>query len=255
MMTDHALDLLRRHDPAAALAAADAGEREQLRRRIVASRPQGPTARRGRSPLVLAVALGVALVVGAGAVWAAGALSPTALFRANPNGEGTKPGDLWHQRVIPATVRRAAVVHIPHVGAIQYWYARTRTHGWCGALRLPGGDWLGTGRNPLDVGGTVPGCYPTRAQVNGQDPVYILNGFDYDEDDVDAHGRGGGFWRIEYGRVAIRGAVRVTDLRSGRTAPVGRGGTFALALPFPDRYHFPMSLVAEDADGKVIGRA
>ena len=253
-MTDNGLDLLRRHDPAAALPAAGAGDREQLRRRIVASRPHGARRRRDRSRLVLALALGVALVVGAGAVWAAGALSPTALFRTNPNGEGTKPGDLWHQRVIPATVRRVATVRIPHVGPIQYWYARTRTHGWCGALRLPGGDWLGTERSPLDVGGTVPGCYPTRAQVNGQDPVYILNGFDYDEDDLDAHSQGGGFWRIEYGRVTIRGAVRVTDLHSGRTARIGRGGTFALALPFPDRYHFPMRLVAEDASGKVIGR-
>jgi hypothetical protein len=253
-MTDHALDLLRRHDPAAALPAAGADDREALRRRIVGSRPQAAPARRGRSPLVLVAALGVALVVGAGAVWAAGGLSPAALFRANPNGEGTKPGDLWHQRVIPATVRRAATVHIPHVGPVQYWFARTRTHGWCGALRLPGGDWLGTLRSSLDVGGTVPGCYPTRAQVNGQDPVYILNGFDYDEADVDAHGRGGGFWRIEYGRVTIRGAVRVTDLHSGRTALIGRGGTFALALPFPDRYRAPMRLVAEDAGGKIIGR-
>jgi hypothetical protein len=90
--------------------------------------------------------------------------------------------------------------------------------------------------------------------VNGQDPVYILNGFDYDEDDVDARSQGGGFWRIEYGRVTIRGATRVTDLRSGRTARVGRGGTLMLALPFPDRYRSPMRLVAEDADGKIIGR-
>jgi hypothetical protein len=254
MMTDHALDLLRRHDPAAALPAADADEREELRRRIVASRPHGSRTRRGRSPLILVVALGVALVVGAGAVWASGAISPMALFRANPNGEGTNPGDLWHQRVIPASVRRAATVRIPHIGAIQYRYGRTRTHGWCGALRLPGGDWLGTLRSPVDAGGTVPGCYPTRAQVNGRDPVYVLNGFDYDEADVDAHGQGGGFWRIEYGRVTIRDAVRVTDLRSGRTAPIGRGGTFALALPFPDRMRAPMRLVAEAADGKVIGR-
>jgi hypothetical protein len=255
MMTDHALDLLRRHDPAAALPAADPGAGEELRRRIVAVRPQASPARRGRSPLVLVVALGIALVVGAGAVWAAGALSPTALFRANPNGEGTKPGDLWHQHVIPATVHRAATIRIPHVGAVQYWYARTRTHGWCGALRLPDGVWLGTRRNPLDAGGTVPGCYPTRAQVNGHDPVYVLNGFDYDEDDVDAAGQGGGFWRIEYGRVTVPGAVRVTDLVSGRTARVGRGGTFALALPFPDRYRLPMRLVAENARGKVIGRS
>jgi hypothetical protein len=39
-----------------------------------------------------------------------------------------------------------------------------------------------------------------------------------------------------------------------RTARIGRGGTFALALPFPDRYRSPMRLVTEDASGKVIGR-
>jgi hypothetical protein len=254
MMTDHALDLLRRHDPAAALPAAGPDDREALRRRVLATRPQGSLGRHRRSPLVLVAALGIALVVGAGAVWAAGALSPTALFRANPNCRGTQPGDLWHQRVIPATVRRAATVHIPHVGPVQYWFARTRTHGWCGALRLPGGDWLATGRAPVDAGGAVPGCYPTRAQVNGQDPVYLLNGFDYDEDDVDARGGGGRFWRIEFGRVTIPGAVRVADLRSGRTAQIGRGGTFALALPFPDGNAAPMRLVAEDAGGKVVGR-
>jgi hypothetical protein len=254
MMTDRSLDLLRRHDPAAPLPAADADAREELRRRIVTSRPHGARRPRDRSRLVLALALGVALVGGAGAVWASGALSPTALFRANPNGVGTKPGDLWHQRVIPATVRRVATVPIPHVGPVQYWYARTRTHGWCAGLRLPSGDWLATDRDPLDAGGAVPGCYPTRAQVNGQSPVYVLNGFDYDEDDVDARGHGGAFWRIEFGRVTIRGAVRVTDLLSGRTARIGRGGTFALALPFPDANEAPMRLVAEDAGGEVIGR-
>lgn len=255
MNADHALDLLRRHDPASTLTAADADRCEALRRRIVASRARGARPRRHRSPVVPALALGVALVVGAGAAWAAGALSPTALFRANPNGEGTRPGDLWHQRVIPASVHRAATVPIPHVGPVQYWYARTRTHGWCGALRLPSGEWLATGRDPLDAGGAVPGCYPTRAQVNANAPVYVLNGFDYQEDDVDARGHGGRFWRIEFGRVTIRGAVRVTDRVSGRTARIGRGGTFALALPFRNGTDAPMRLVAVDAGGKVIGRS
>jgi hypothetical protein len=72
MMTDHALDLLRRHDPGSALPAAAADAREELRRRIVASRPHGTGRRRDRSRLVLALALGVALVVGAGAAWASG---------------------------------------------------------------------------------------------------------------------------------------------------------------------------------------
>jgi hypothetical protein len=47
---------------------------------------------------------------------------------------------------------------------------------------------------------------------------------------------------------------RLEHLGSGRSARIGSGGTFALALPFPDRMRSPMRLVAEDADGKVIGR-
>jgi hypothetical protein len=255
MSPDHALDLLRRHDPATSLPPSDAGAREELRRQIVASRTAVARSARRRSPLIAGLALGAAVVVGAGAAWASGALSPVALFRQNPQAQGTSPGDLWHQRVVPASVRRAATVRIPHVGGVQFWYARTRTHGWCGALRLPSRQWLATGRDPLDAGGAVPGCYPTRAQVNGQGAVYVLNGFDYQEDDVDARSRGGEFWRIEYGRVTLRGAVRIRDLVSGRSAPIGRGGAFALALPFPDGNAAPMHLVAYDSAGKVLGHA
>ena len=50
-MTDHALDLLRRHDPAAALPAADAEAREGLRRGIVASRPHSAIRRRVNIPI------------------------------------------------------------------------------------------------------------------------------------------------------------------------------------------------------------
>lgn len=253
MNHDHALDLLRRHDPAGALPAADAGAREALRRQIVAS-PSRPS-RSARRPSRLLVALAVGVAVVAGAAWASGARSPVALFRSNPQGEGTSPGDLWHQRVVAASVRRAAVVRIPHVGAVQFWYARTRTHGWCGALRLPDRHWLGTGGDPLDAGGTVPGCYPTRAQVNSQGAVYVRNGFDHQEDDVDVISRGGAFWRIEFGRVTIPGAVRVADRVSGRSAPIGRGGAFALGLPFRNGMDAPMHLVAYDAAGKVVGHA
>jgi hypothetical protein len=255
MTTDHALALLRRLDPGPALPAADPDHRELLRRRIVASPGAVPRPPGRRSGLTLAVAVAAVLVAGAGAAWASGALSPAALFRSNPQGEGTAPGDLWHQRVIPATVRRVATVRIGHVGPVQLWYARTRSHGWCGALRLPSGEWLGTGRDPLDAGGVVPGCYPTRAQVNAHGAVYVLNGFDYQEDDVDARSRGGAFWRIEFGRVTIRGAVRVEDAVSGRRVPIGRAGTFALALPFQNGDNAWMRLVAYDAKGRVVGRA
>jgi hypothetical protein len=255
MMTDDfALDLLRRHDPAAALPSADTAAREALRGRILASPSRARRVRR-RRPLVAAFAVAAVVVLGAGAAWASGSLSPLALFRTNPQGEGASPGSLWHQHVVPSSVRKAATVRIPHVGDVQFWFARTRTHGWCGALRLPSRQWLATDRDPLDAGGAVPGCYPTRAQVNSQGAVYVLNGFDYQEDDVDARSRGGAFWRIEFGRVTIRGAVRVADTVSGRSAPVGRAGTFALAMPFADGNDARMHLVAYDAAGKVVGHA
>jgi hypothetical protein len=47
----------------------------------------------------------------------------------------------------------------------------------------------------------------------------------------------------------------VADRVSGRSAPIARGGAFALALPFPDGNAAPMHLIAYDADGKVVGRA
>jgi len=257
MARSDTLDILRRLDPAASLAPADAHAREALRRRIAAVpiRPSGRRPRRRRAT-VLAAATALLLAVGVGAVWAADALGPLALFRANPSyNDDPNAGRLWHQHVIPGSVFKAATMRIAHVGRVQFWFGRTRTHGWCGALRLPAGDWVGTGRDPLDGGGTVPGCMPTRTQVNGRDPVYVINGFDYQEGNVDAVGRGGSFWRIEYGLITIHGAVRVTDRVSGRSAPVARGGAFALALPFPDGNSAPMHLVAYDAQGKVVGQA
>jgi hypothetical protein len=250
------LDILRRLDPAHAIAPADAHAREALRRRIVTV-PIRTSARRPhrRRATVLVAVAAMLLAAGIGAAWASGVLGPVALFRANPAYDDPSAGQLWHQHVIPASVFKAATMRIPHVGPVQFWFGRTRTHGWCGALRLPSGDWVGTGRDPLDAGGTVPGCEPTRAQINTQGRVYVINGFDYEEADVDATGRGGSFWRIEYGLIRIRGAVRVTDRLSGRSAPIARGGAFALALPFPDGDASPMHLVAHDADGKVVGDA
>jgi hypothetical protein len=257
MPSSDTLDILRRLDPARSIAPADASAGEALRRQIVAV-PIRPSARRPRgrrAPVLVAVAA-MLLAVGIGAVWAAGVLGPVALFRANSAyNDDPSAGQLWHQHVIPASVFKAATMRIPHVGPVQFWFGRTRTHGWCGALRLPAGDWVGTGRDPLDAGGTVPGCMPTRTQINGQDPVFVINGLDYQEGNVDATGRGGSFWRIEYGLVTIHGAVRVADRVSGRSAPIARGGAFALALPFPDGNAAPMHLIAYDADGKVVGRA
>ncbi len=256
MARSDTLDRLRRLDPARTIAPADAHTREALRRRIV-SVPIRTSARRpqGRRAAVLVAVAVTLLAVGIGAAWASGVLGPVALFRANSAYDDPSAGQLWHQHVIPASVFKAATIRIPHVGPVQFWFGRTRTHGWCGALRLPSGDWVGTGRDPLDAGGTVPGCAPTRSQINKESRVFVINGFDYQEGDVDATGRGGAFWRIEYGLITIRGAIRVADRVSGRSAPIARGGAFALALPFPDGDASPMQLVAYDAEGKVVGDA
>ena len=114
------------------------------------------------------------------------------------------------------------------------------------ALRLPSGAWVGTGEDPVDAGGTLPGCWPTREQVHGNaNPVYVITGFDYQEADIDARSSGGSFWRIQFGRVDVPGAVRVTDLVSGRSARVADGHLFALAIPYSNPGGLtPLHLVA-----------
>src|SRR5947207_3319914 len=120
------IDLLRSLDPARMLAPADAGAREELRVRIVGAGPGSATgARPRRRPVALAAAAGtLALVVGAGAAWASGALSPIALFRANAAYDDPGAGHLWHQRVVPGSVTQAASLHIPRVGRVQFWFGR-----------------------------------------------------------------------------------------------------------------------------------
>jgi hypothetical protein len=253
MTTQSLLDRIRAADPAtgettppdpALMAAilATPGDR-----RLVSAPRRSRVSRRGA--LVLA-----ALAVGVGTAWAAGGSSPLELFQSNPQDDGA-PGSLWHQKVIASTVHRVTVIAIPSVGTVQFWYAESAQHGWCGALRLPGGGWIARDGGPLDGGGAVPGCQPTRQQVNGAgEPVFVLNGFDYVEGDVDARAEGHGFWRITYGIVEGRHQpVRVVDRVSGRSAPVLEGHLFALAVLDPDPSKLnAMQLVALDADGRVV---
>ncbi len=167
--------------------------------------------------MVLAIVAGV-VVLTTGAAWAASQTNALHLFRSNPQYDPTEPGDaLWHQTVIGSSVTRAATVTIPGAGKATFWYAKTHQGGWCAALRLPTGVWSG---EPGSEGGTVPGCFPTRTQINGSDPVYVITGFDYQEGLLTVHGT---LWRIYYGIVDGRGpAVRVTDRRAGRSTTVRR---------------------------------
>ena len=226
-------------------------EDERLFRTIVA-RPREP--RRPRT-LVRVALVAVALAVLTGAAWAATALDPAALFRSNPAGE-RQPGGIWRQEAIPSSVAKVETLELAGVGRVELWYARARGGGWCAGLRAPGGVWAGT---PGSDGGTVPGCYPTREQVNGasEPPVYEITGLDFYEGDFDGTDRGGSYWRVYYGVVSGgRPAVRVVDLVSGRSARVRPGDVFALAIPDADPYDADnaLRLVAVDRNGRPVTR-
>jgi hypothetical protein len=258
MAADRALRVLRAADPAALLEPMPANDRLALCARAMTgatphARPRASTS--SRRTLRLALVFAAAALVAAGIAWAAGVLSPTALFQANPQGDGSAPGSLWDQHVVSRSVKRVAAVDIPKVGPVAFWYGRTAERGWCAGLRLPTGEWLGTGKSALDAGGTVPGCFPTREMVNGAStpPVYVIDGFDYQESDVDARSAGGAFWRVRYGRITAPGTVRVTDLVSGTSAAVTDGDLFLLALPDPNPMKITrVHLVAYDAAGKIV---
>jgi len=257
MNTEISMERLRRANPVAtrdtgdpalfATIVGDPGDRRLARRPSMIHR------RKGAQRLAIAAAV---LAFGAGAAWAAadGALE---LFSANPQGRDAGPASVWNQDVVPASVARAAMLTIPQYGTVRFWYAEARQGGWCGAVQLRDGSWAAT--KGSESGGTAPGCYPTREQVNGNDPVYVINGFDYYDVEVDARERGGSFWRVYYGVVSpeLR-AARVVDAISGARAHVFRGTAFALAIPDadPDRAvpapHYATHLVAYDAAGRIV---
>lgn len=258
MNADETMTRLRDANPATASTSTD----EELFAAIVAT-PGDPRLRddvrrpprRGWSRIAVVVA---ALTLGVGAAWAAtgGALE---LFQTNPQSDGAAPESLWDQDVIPASVVRAAVLPIPQYGDLEFWYGDAEQGGWCGAIRLPNGQWAATKES--GVGGTAPGCYPTREQTNGDDPIFVINGFDYYEVQIDARAEGGSFWRVYYGILATEKPVAaVVDRISGRRAQVHRGERFAIAVPDsqPERTvplagnTYAVDLVAYDADGEVI---
>ena len=150
------------------------------------------------------------------------------------------------------------------MGEAELWFAKSRQGGFCTAIRLPDGRWAGAmkaGRlqSPLDGGGTVPGCQPTRSQVNDaapDSPIFVINGFDFNEVIVNARGPGRDVWRLIYGVVdGARKPVRVVDRVSGRSAPVAEGHLFALAVHDLDPTQPKengLRLVALDAHGRVV---
>jgi hypothetical protein len=169
------------------------------------------------------------------------------LFQTNPAYDPAAPGDdLWDQTVVPGSLRKAGVVRIPGLGEIEFWYAQTREGGWCGALRLPSGAWNDS---------PVPGCQPSRKQVNAKGSVYVIDGFDYD---VATIVQGEAVWNVYYGVVDSNSpAARIVDANSGRSAPALRG-TFALverdtSAP-PPAPPYVARLVAYDASGRIVAK-
>jgi hypothetical protein len=266
MTEERPMRRLRTANPVA-VANAPAGAGELLAR--IVSEPGDPRLLAGRRRLapwligprrlvLVAVAFLLVAAGGTAGVVGSGVFAhdhPVALFRHDPVGRGLPPGaSLWHQTVITSTVHRAETFTVPGVGRIAFWVAASRQHGRCTALRLPGGSWSGLDGSSLDAGGTVPGCAPTRAQVDrSQPPVYLLDGFDYQEAIVRGHD--GRQWRIEYGHVNARGGrpAIVRDTLSGITARVARGGWFAIVFPISGANALPAwRLQALDGQGRIV---
>ncbi|MGH3264172.1 MAG: hypothetical protein ACRDNS_19500 [Trebonia sp.] len=208
------------------------------------SRPRRPR-RRLRLPFGgRSIALIPAVVIMAGATTAVAAtlalsqVNPTTLFQSSPS---STPGlGLPKQTAIPSTVRMIGTVHVPDVGAVQYWMADTAQHGLCQALRLPGGTWVGyksaDGSNSIPE----PTCYPTRQQVvaammaaQGGKLRVGLNPMSVDENTASVTDSAGRSWDIYYGIVSAVGAVGVTDPTTGQTAPLIDGKYFAMVAQQP----------------------
>jgi hypothetical protein len=264
MTNDAILERLRAANPSRTTTDADEALFDSIVAGSTESRRGGKTAfpRRRTRRLQVAVIAAAALAIGVGAAWATGR-DVLQLFESNPAAgdlAGQPAGGLWRQIAIPSTARRAGVLSIPRFGQLELWYAETQQHGWCGAFRLPDGSWAGMKGSS---GGTAPGCYPSRTQVNeaGDSPVFVITGFDYYDIDIDARGKGGSYWRVVYG--VTEGKLRaasIVDTISGRKATILSGKVFAIAFPDPDPdgkgapkrlWH----LVAYDQSGKVIADA
>lgn len=265
MTSDPIIQRVRRTNPASATPIENAA----LLEAIVAMPPDArltqdahARTRRHRSRPTWILTVGAVLSIGGATAWATGVTSPLGLFQSSPNDVSQSTPwqqDVIPQDVIPSSVHRATTTTIPNVGEAELWFARTRQGGFCTAIRLPDGHWAGTQQSPLDAGrGSVPGCQPTRSQVNDAAPasIFVITGFDYNDVVVNAPGPGGNVWRVIYGTVdGAQTPVRVVDRVSGRSAPVAEGHLFALAVrdPYPKQLkEHGLRLVALDAHGRVV---
>jgi hypothetical protein len=176
--------------------------------------------------------------------------SALTLFRKSvPYQGGTMVGGTlvpFKETVITSSVRMIADPTFPGIGAVQFWVGDTKQHGYCTALRLPGGTWAGLKDLPGE-GGSIPGCQPTRRQVGWG--TLILSGFDYNDEGVIT--RSGQDRSLIYGQIVAPGhPTKVRDQNSGVTSSVIDGKYFILdEKPYGGG---DTHLVALNRSGKIV---
>jgi hypothetical protein len=178
--------------------------------------------------------------------------SALTLFRKSvPYQGGTVVGNSlvpFKETVIPSSVRMIAKRTVPGVGAVQFWVGDTKQHGYCTALRLPGGSWAGL-KNLDQAGGSIPGCRPTRRQVGWG--TLILSGFDYNTEP--ALTRSGRELNLIYGQIVAPGhPTIVRDRYSGATSPVIDGKYFLIIDHGTAAVAGDTDLVALNPAGRVV---
>lgn len=154
----------------------------------------------------------------------------------------------FKETVIPSSVRMIAKRTVPGIGAVQFWVGGTKQHGYCTALRLPGGSWVGL-KNPQAGGDSIPGCQPSRRQIGWG--TLILSGFDYREEPAITHS--GSELSLIYGQIVAPGhAVMVRDRYSGASGPVIDGKYFMLIEHGTNAVAGDTDLTAINASGRVV---
>lgn len=154
----------------------------------------------------------------------------------------------FKETVIPSSVRMIAKRTVPGIGVVQFWVGDTKQHGYCTALRLPGGSWVGL-KNPEAGGDSIPGCQPTRRQVGWGS--LILSGFDYREEPAITHS--GSELSLIYGQIVAPGhATMVRDRYSEASGPVIDGKYFMIIDHGRNAVAGDTDLTAINASGRVV---
>jgi hypothetical protein len=175
--------------------------------------------------------------------------TPLQLFQADlPARFGASPASLWRQTAIPSSVHTIATPTIPGVGTVQYWVANTTQHGICTAIRLPDGSWAGL-KNFQEVGNSLVGCRPTRAQLSAG--ALILSGFDYTYSYLLTRSRKE--LLLDYGEIIAPGdPTEVRDETTGATALVIDKKYFLLVSHGGPYSAVNTHLVALNSAGKIV---